>query len=184
MRLLYKSVSHYTNQCWGWTTIILFFCPPPFQPAQPSQYWVQIVVVMLFCSMLEIYDVICLLYCIVLRCVALRCFALRYVAVQCIVLYCFVINTDSLACSGLFVSRPPMQTINNNNVLHTFIFLMQTRVLCADFTEYRPIIHVCLHLSLQEYQPVAPPRWSFLPSESCETNSTIGIARRNQQPWF
>ena len=28
---------------WGWTTIRLFFCPPPFQP---SQCWVQIVVVM------------------------------------------------------------------------------------------------------------------------------------------
>ena len=26
----------------GWTTIILFFCPPPFHP---SQYWVKIAVV-------------------------------------------------------------------------------------------------------------------------------------------
>ena len=26
----------------GWTTIILFFCPPPFNP---SQYWVKIAVV-------------------------------------------------------------------------------------------------------------------------------------------
>ena len=44
----------------GWTPIRLFFCPPPFQP---SQCWVQIVVVMLFCSMLEINDVV--LYCII-----------------------------------------------------------------------------------------------------------------------
>ena len=41
--------------CWEWTTIRLFFCPPPFQP---SQRWVQIVVVMLFCSMLEINNVV------------------------------------------------------------------------------------------------------------------------------
>ena len=41
----------------------LFFCPPPFQP---SQCWLQIVVVMLFCSMLEINDVV--LYCFVLYC--------------------------------------------------------------------------------------------------------------------
>ena len=46
---------------WGWTTIILFFCPPPFQP---SQCWVHIVVVMLFYSMLEINDVV--LYSIVI----------------------------------------------------------------------------------------------------------------------
>ena len=32
------------NQCYGWTTITLFFCPPPFQS---SQLWVQIVVIML-----------------------------------------------------------------------------------------------------------------------------------------
>ena len=42
----------------------LIFCPPPFQP---SQCWLQIVVVMLFCSMLEINDVV--LYCIVLYCI-------------------------------------------------------------------------------------------------------------------
>ena len=42
----------------------LFFCPPPFQP---SQFLVQIVVVMLFCSMFEINDVV--LYCIVLYCI-------------------------------------------------------------------------------------------------------------------
>ena len=40
----------------------LFFCPPPFQP---SQCWLQIVVVMLICSMLEINDHV-VLYCIVI----------------------------------------------------------------------------------------------------------------------
>ena len=43
-----------SNQCWGWTTIRLFFCSPPFQW---SQFWVQIAVAMLFCSMSEINDV-------------------------------------------------------------------------------------------------------------------------------
>ena len=38
----------------SWTTIRLFFCQSLFQP---SQLWVQIVVVMIFCSMLEINDV-------------------------------------------------------------------------------------------------------------------------------
>ena len=44
---------------WGWIAIRLFFCPLSFQP---SQCWVHIVVLMLFCSMLEIT----MLYCIVL----------------------------------------------------------------------------------------------------------------------
>ena len=46
----------------GWTTIRIFFCPPPFQP---SQCWEEIVGVMLLCSMLEINDVV--LYCIVYK---------------------------------------------------------------------------------------------------------------------
>ena len=59
--MLYFSLTMDNNLCWGSTTIRLFFCPPHFQS---SQFLVQIVVVMLFCSVLEINDVE--LYCIVL----------------------------------------------------------------------------------------------------------------------
>ena len=58
-KMLIKVIFHFTLtmniECWGWTTITLFFCPPPFQP---SQCWVKIVVIMLLCSMLEINDVV------------------------------------------------------------------------------------------------------------------------------
>ena len=59
--LFYFKLNMDINQCWKWTTIRLFFCQPPFQP---SQCWLQIVVVMLICSMLEINDHV-VLYCIV-----------------------------------------------------------------------------------------------------------------------
>ena len=53
--LRYFTMRMNVNRCWGWTTIRLFFRPPCFQP---SQLWVQIVVMMLFCSMLEINDTV------------------------------------------------------------------------------------------------------------------------------
>ena len=68
------------SQCWGWITIRLFSCPPPFES---SQRWVHIVVIMLLW-----FHVGCIvLYCIVLRCVALRCVALHCIAFYFILLY-------------------------------------------------------------------------------------------------
>ena len=66
-KLVYKTC--YIMECkqqgrWGWTTIRFFFRPSSLQP--PSQCWVQMVVVMLFSSMLEINDIV--LYCIVFYC--------------------------------------------------------------------------------------------------------------------
>ena len=107
------------SQSWGWTTIRLFFCPPPFQP---SQYWVPVVIVMLFCSMLEINDVVlyCIalyyivLYCIVLYCIVLYCIVLhriasRRIASYRIVLYCIVsyriVLYDHLCSTDLFLRQ-------------------------------------------------------------------------------
>ena len=81
----------------GWTTIRIFFCPPPFQP---SQCWEQIVGVMLLCSMLEINDVV--LYCIVLYCIVLYCIVLYCIVLYCIVLYCIVLYCIVLYCIVLY----------------------------------------------------------------------------------
>ena len=68
---------------------------------QPSQCWVglHIVVVMLFCSVLEIIDVV--LYCIVLF-----CFALYRIESSCLVLYCSALYGD------LFVHALPMKVVD------------------------------------------------------------------------
>ena len=56
--LLYFTVSiDIINQCWGWTMMTLFFCPLLFQPF--PVFYVQIV--MLFCAMLEINYVHCII---------------------------------------------------------------------------------------------------------------------------
>ena len=91
----YPDVDHFG----GWTTIRIFFCPPPFQP---SQCWEYIVGVMLLCSMLEINDVV--LYCIVLYCIVLYCIVL-----YCIVLYCIV----------LYVGDDGLSIPNNMNTFST-----------------------------------------------------------------
>ena len=51
--------------------------------------FMDIVVVMLLCSMLEINDDV--LYCIVLHCIVLYCIVLYCIVLYCIVLYCIVL---------------------------------------------------------------------------------------------
>ena len=62
---------------WCRTTIRLFFCPPPFQP---SQCWVQIVVILFYVGNKR---------CMVLYCVALHCIAIE---LHCIALHCIAIE--------------------------------------------------------------------------------------------
>ena len=71
------------NQCWGWTTIRLFFYPSPFQP---SQYWVPVIIVMLFCSIV--------LYCIALHRIVSYRIASHRIASYRIVLYDHLCSTD------------------------------------------------------------------------------------------
>ena len=51
--------------------------------------FMDIVVVMLLCSMLEINDDV--LYCIVLYCIVLYCIALHCIALHCIALHCIAL---------------------------------------------------------------------------------------------
>ena len=60
---------------------------------------VDIVVVMLLCSMLAINDDV--LYCIALHCIALRCVALRCVALRCVALRCVALRCVALRCVAL-----------------------------------------------------------------------------------
>ena len=58
--------------------------------------FMDIVVVMLLCSMLEINDDV--LHCIALHCIALHCIALHCIVLYCIVLYCIVLYCIVLYC--------------------------------------------------------------------------------------